>query len=1248
MTEAGTRKGVVINGYKCLGDTKDGTWSQFKLDNSAEWTQERRDEWERERRFQQALKAAEDEAKAKQSLTEQERHKQYTALLSELTLHPKDRADLIGRGFTTREIELSGFKSVDNWQKLKGTYSSLLPGIGIGGKRLLTNKGYLCPVRNHNGLIVALQVRLREVKSGEGRYRWLSSVTKNKPDGQSPHTYTKGFTPQLPLAVHKPQGKPKGIALAEGTGTKPFLAAQRLDLIVIGAAGGQHASSPDSLKSALSLCPEIKEIPILADAGSVTNRNVINQYQRTFKLLKSWGITPAIAWWNQVSKNDPDIDELPTERYSEIQYISVEEFETIAREYGGLEPVGYREQLLANYLKKRKFTADIITNSKYFDAISKYAKKGSIFFGRSGTGSGKSTDLTKFVTIEKLRQEFEDVGFIILGYRNPLLLQQCERLGFYHIHDEDSALVRLNPNGGIALCVNSILKLSLEYFDDKIIILDEVLSVIKHLLASKTIRNRDKVLEWFKEAICRARQVICLDGMLPDWCVQYLHKLAPEKKIITVENVYKRERAKVNFLNGTINSEKIKVNDRSPWHKMLIDLATTPAICADSQVMIEAYDEILTAQGLKVLRIDSKTVAEDSVKEALQNIDTYIEKHNIDALLYTPSAESGVDISIPNYFSHHFGFFFGLIDVDSIVQMIGRIRDSNCEKYIWVKEFVAQDEKTGLNSPHAKTIEKAMQQLLLSDIDSSLIGSDDFAEKHLEHIKSVLLNSCDIHYQTACLIHSMRNYEMSNLRKCVKEVLIEQGYKVVDQVLESSEEHGKRVKDEGNEVKKRNCHDIFTAKMIDPQLIPELNFDASWEKRCEMTNAKLRERLPGIENTPSWNEELIYKTQYGQRDYIGSLEMYYLFKHPEIAKHQRQRNFHYIARGPKTFIQIKRSQWSTINALHEIGFEKIVTHLETGGTLSTESPEVIELVEKCRKPEIANILGNPGKQTPTQYIGRLLQKLGLKRKSNQSHNGKRTYSLDLEILNSPDRMNILSCIDTKWNKEPQQLDWEAAINEAHGIVPKKIETQTEQALQTTSQTTDEIAISDSSPSAESLITKIEELAKELKLCQSIQDFQAIADGVFSKGGNHQDIDDGILFTGNQLYRPQLYNWHQAYQDTSFLNSVTDWSEITLSQSRLDTAWGLLSPIKQEQLSLLCQQYQRRDQTESQDKNVSQPQKQPWGKLPLIGTIVQWVIKNWGNQKLTIKAVSPDGQCQLEGFDGRLWDSHIGWVMPTLG
>jgi hypothetical protein len=436
--------------------------------------------------------------------------------------------------------------------------------------------------------------------------------------------------------------------------------------------------------------------------------------------------------------------------------------------------------------------------------------------------------------------------------------------------------------------------------------------------------------------------------------------------------------------------------------------------------------------------------------------------------------------------------------------------------------------------------------------------------------------------------------------------------------------------------------------MIDPELISELNFDASWEKRCEMTNAKLREKLPGIENTSSWNEELIYKTQYGQRDCIGSLEMYYLFKHPEIAKHQRQRNFHYIARRPKTFIQIRRSQWSTIYALHEIGFEKIVTHLETGGTLSNESPEVIELMEKCRKPEIANILGNPGKQTPIQYIGRLLQKLGLKRKSNQSHNGKRTYSLDLEILNSPDRMNILSCIDTKWNKEPQQLDWEAAINEAHGIVPQKIETQTEQALQTTSQTTDEIAISDSSPSAESLITKIEELAEELKLCQSIQDFQAIADGVFSKGGNHQDIDDGILFTGNQLYRPQLYNWHQAYQDTSFLNSVTDWSEITLSQSRLDTAWGLLSPIKQEQLSLLCQQYQRRDQTESQDKNVSQPQKQPWGKLPLIGTVVQWVIKNWGNQKLTINAVSPDGQCQLKGFDGRLWDSHIGWVMPTLG
>ena len=167
-----------------------------------------------------------------ESLSPKERDKLYRRMLAPLTLCKEDRQDLTRRGFTNEQITRSGFKSVDQWQKLQGQYSHLLPGVNITGDGLNTQGGYLCPVRNADGLIVGIQVRLRTVTGdesksqdkksarGEGRYRWLTSKTKKRPHGQSPHLYPQGKK-ELPLAVHYPLAiKKPQIGICEGTGAK--------------------------------------------------------------------------------------------------------------------------------------------------------------------------------------------------------------------------------------------------------------------------------------------------------------------------------------------------------------------------------------------------------------------------------------------------------------------------------------------------------------------------------------------------------------------------------------------------------------------------------------------------------------------------------------------------------------------------------------------------------------------------------------------------------------------------------------------------------------------------------------------------------------------------------------------------------------------------------------------------------------------------------------------------------------------
>jgi hypothetical protein len=1039
MTYADAKKGETVGGFKCIGQIKNGLWAAFKPDNASEWTEQQQLEWRCENQRRQQQKVKEDDQRRRRSLSAQERDRQYRALLAELTLHPDDRADLVRRGFTYQQIELSGFKSVESYQKLQSQFSELLPGIGTGGKNLIVkNEGYLCPVRNVDGLIVAWQIRLRALPTGESnRYRWLSRKE------QTLHLYTTGFNPdaELPLAVHRPTGKPQGIVLVEGTGSKPLLTSQRQNLLVIGAAGGQFLSSKSILKASLDkLSSElggVKEVIIPPDGGDILNKQVMSRWQQVTVLLQEWGWSVKFAWWNQFDKTCPDIDEL--QDFSCISYITPDEFFKLSdpapkqeQPQPQQEPA-WKQRAKAEWRKNRSFNNAIQTASQWCE----WDKPGAntIGFYKGGLGRGKTTRLKSWV--KEWRESVEDVGFICLGYRNTLLLQLCEQLGFYHLHDKEAPLMKSDPNAGIALCVDSLWRFNPEDFDDKIIILDELKSVIKHLLHSPTVKNRDKILNLFDEAIRRSRQVICLDGLMADWCVDYLKTIAPDKVIIKAENTYQGKKPLINLLLGTIDAfdekKRVKVDDRSPWFRYLLDESAVPVVCSDSQALIEALDNIFTERGLDVLRIDSKTVPEDYVKDFLKDCNAYIEKRKPDVLLYTPSAESGVDVSIPDYFTQHFGFFFGVLDVDGILQMLGRIRD-DITKFVWCKSFVSESEKQHSKSPFADVIEKSINELLITDISTSITDPEAWKEKVLNHLNTVVSNSLkDVSNRVSCLVQSVQNFEKSNLRECLKEALLESGYRVRGCTLETSEEHKGKLKKETEAVKRRNASDIFNAEKVAPELVDELKFDARWEERCKVIQAKLRERLPGIDETPVWTEDFIYHIRYEDRDFISHQEMYWLFKHPEVAKRQSQKNLHWMARRLNTFVGNIKSRWAKINALHEMGFEKF---LEPSAEWSNDTPEVLELVEQGKSH--SNALGiHPGQQSNIRYLGSLLKMLGMKLKCTRKEGkDKRFYQLDQEGLTDPTRLKVLDCIETRFTQPEENLDWDSAINEAHGIMPE--------------------------------------------------------------------------------------------------------------------------------------------------------------------------------------------------------------------
>lgn len=121
------------------------------------------------------------------------KHRTYTMLLEQLTLAQTHRDGLLKRGFTVQQIEKNGYKStpVFGFRKIAQRLSEMgcvlegVPGfyeeksgewsIHFSAK----SSGFLVPVRNIDGFIVGMQIRLDHPYDGR-KYMWLSSINYHK------------------------------------------------------------------------------------------------------------------------------------------------------------------------------------------------------------------------------------------------------------------------------------------------------------------------------------------------------------------------------------------------------------------------------------------------------------------------------------------------------------------------------------------------------------------------------------------------------------------------------------------------------------------------------------------------------------------------------------------------------------------------------------------------------------------------------------------------------------------------------------------------------------------------------------------------------------------------------------------------------------------------------------------------------------------------------------------------------------
>ena len=130
----------------------------------------------------------------------EERHAVYSEMLSFLTLSEKHRENILERGLSDERIERNGYRSMPETPQARRLLAKLVGSshdlLGIPGFYTRNDQwtvagpnGFLIPVRNQDGLIQGLKIRLDDADKPGRKYRWLSSRDRHLENGTRSYSW---------------------------------------------------------------------------------------------------------------------------------------------------------------------------------------------------------------------------------------------------------------------------------------------------------------------------------------------------------------------------------------------------------------------------------------------------------------------------------------------------------------------------------------------------------------------------------------------------------------------------------------------------------------------------------------------------------------------------------------------------------------------------------------------------------------------------------------------------------------------------------------------------------------------------------------------------------------------------------------------------------------------------------------------------------------------------------------------------
>ncbi|NJN48887.1 MAG: DUF3854 domain-containing protein, partial [Alkalinema sp. RL_2_19] len=328
--------------------------------------------------------------------------------------------------------------------------------------------------------------------------------------------------------------------------------------------------------------------------------------------------------------------------------------------------------------------------------------------------SAKGTGKTK--AIVNLVQDAPRV--VALGHRISLMRNLCDRMGLDYRSDLDEFRGQaLNTDGvthRVGLCVDSLGKINPDEFAGGIVVIDEFMQVLRHLLLSHTCNQNGKrpaLLARLGQIVRAAKLVVLADADAADIGINYFKALRNnDQPIHLIRNDFQPDGFPVRFLAAKQDDAIVAeiLNDLSTGGKIFI--------ATDSLNGSEALKQLIDNLKSKPngLIINSKTSSEPDQRAFITNPNQ--EVHKYDWILATPSLSTGVSIEVA-HFEKVYGLFYGVTTDADAAQALSRVR-ANIPRTVW-------SAKQGKNfSPISRsTLPRAIAQVLKrkSDLTAQVI-----------------------------------------------------------------------------------------------------------------------------------------------------------------------------------------------------------------------------------------------------------------------------------------------------------------------------------------------------------------------------------------------------------------------------------------------------------------------------------------------------------------------------------------------